>query len=131
MSKELSQEPCGLILVIRRLTFITIIYLSATNGASPDHSVSSVFIDSKRPGVCLSFEKIGSQKSEPIGETTEGVFLKFHNNTRWTLHLEAQGEFKENGDAGLFYEVLEDPSGYPPTLFQSGTRGAIFALSSP
>lgn len=60
-----------------------------------------------RPGVYLTFERIGEIKS-PTGDKGERrIWLRFHNNTRWSIMLDMRDvPSKEYGDVGLFYDVV-------------------------
>ena len=41
--------------------------------------------------VYLMFERVGKREPRRIGEGSDGVWLRLHNNTRWRLHLQAYG----------------------------------------
>ena len=62
-----------------------------------------------KPTVYISFERAG--KREPLlnGESDEGIWLRLHNNTRWSIKLDMNDvPSAEFGDADLFYEVMAD-----------------------
>lgn len=62
-----------------------------------------------KPTVYISFERTG--KREPLlnGEGDEGIWLRLHNNTRWSIKLDMNDvPSEEYGDADLFYEVVAD-----------------------
>jgi hypothetical protein len=109
----------GLIYVLR--TTVHILLAVGIGAAQPRGKTASVFQDPSRPGVYISFERTGRRLPMRVGETSEGWFLKIHNNTRWSLTLESLGDGpKQNGDADLVYDVIEDPQGYPPSPIPAG-----------
>jgi hypothetical protein len=66
-----------------------------------------VRIRKDRPGVYLTFERVGQLKVAEPGEDRERVWLRFHNNTRWPIVLDMSGvPSEEYGDAELYYAVL-------------------------
>jgi len=60
------------------------------------------------PTVYITFERAGERKPLKEGESGKGVWLRLHNNTRWSLTLAMNGVPKEYGDAALFYDVLSE-----------------------
>lgn len=78
-----------------------------------------VFVDAKKPGVYLTFER--ADKTH--------YHLKIHNNTRWELWVRQFGDVSKEVDAGLFYEILEDPAGYPPNPLPQGTACHICSVN--
>lgn len=57
------------------------------------------------PTVYLIFERKGPRKPLYVDESSEGVWLRLHNNTHWKIVLDSFGVPKQLGEAGLFYEV--------------------------
>jgi len=92
-----------------------VIALSAVALLSAQGQTSAVFLNSSKPGVYVTFLRVGRRDPVRIDESKRGVFLRLHNNTRWVLLLHMSGVPRRNGEAGLFYDVVEDPSGYPPS----------------
>jgi hypothetical protein len=81
----------------------------------------SVYLNVKVPGVYMTFERLGKRVPLREGESDQGWFLTIHNNYRWSLRFTALGDIpKQNGDADLVYDVIEDPHGYPPSPIPSG-----------
>ena len=80
----------------------------------------SVFLRPERPGVYITFVRLAAREPMRVGESKRGAFFRLHNNMRWDLLLRMNGVPKRNGEAGIFYNVIEDPSGYPPTPLPPG-----------
>jgi hypothetical protein len=76
-------------------------------------SNKSVRILNDKPTVYITFENFGERKSDGIGESDKIVYLRLHNNTRWSLVLLAQGASDKSlttgkdEEVGLFYGVEE------------------------
>jgi hypothetical protein len=68
-----------------------------------------------KPSVYVSFLRFGKREPVYTGESNERVWLSLHNNTRWTLVLDARGAGGQSfsrGDEkeiGLFVSVEEVP----------------------
>lgn len=63
-----------------------------------------------KPSIFISFDHYGRREPLRVAETSEGVWLRLHNNTRATIFLPSYGVPKEVGEVGLFYDVLPVPS---------------------
>jgi hypothetical protein len=62
-----------------------------------------------KPTVYISFERAGKREPQLNGESDEGIWLRLHNNTRWSIKLDMNDvSSAEFGDADLFYEVVAD-----------------------
>ena len=57
-----------------------------------------------KPSVFISFDHYGRREPLRVAESSEGVWLRLHNNTRATIFLPSYGVPKEVGQVGLFYE---------------------------
>lgn len=68
----------------------------------------SVKINKTYPTVYLTFEKTGKALNDSTGETEELVWLRLHNNTRWSIWIQASGGNEKIEDAGLYYDVIDD-----------------------
>jgi hypothetical protein len=65
--------------------------------------------DKKKPTVYISFERAGKREPQLNGQSDEGIWLRLHNNTKWSIKLDMdEVPSAEFGDAGLFYEVVVD-----------------------
>ena len=62
-------------------------------------------LNTKFPSVYVSFEKFGKRTPRYSGESNEGVWLRFHNNTKWNVTIKTLGTEKEYGDFHIFYEI--------------------------
>ena len=69
---------------------------------------SELRIKKGMPTVYITFDRAGERKPLKQGESSKGVWLRLHNNTRWLLTLSMNGVPKEYGDASLFYDVLSE-----------------------
>jgi hypothetical protein len=47
----------------------------------------SPLLSKDKPGVYLSFERAGERKSLYAGETSQGIWLRLHNNTKWAINF--------------------------------------------
>lgn len=110
----------SLIVLVVRSAILISAAVGIAAAQSPGKNIG-VYLDPTKPGVYMTFERLGKRVPLREGETEEGWFLKIHNNTRWTLHLVALGDVpKQNGDVDLVYDVVEDPEGYPPSPMPFG-----------
>jgi len=75
-------------------------------------------IDSKHPTVFITFERKGKRTPLHYGESDEGIWLRLHNNTRWTLSFKSFGVPKELGEIGFFYEVEKVVTEETGSIFQ-------------
>lgn len=66
---------------------------------------NNVRLDKNKPSIYVAFEKRGKRQPLYEGEVDEGVWLRLHNNTRWTVYLCTFGVENSYGDLGLFYSV--------------------------
>ena len=67
-----------------------------------------------RPTLYISFVRYGKLEPVQAGENGERVWLRLHNNTRWSISLLASDAPKGTGDANLHYEV--EPNPRPPAV---------------
>src|SRR6185295_20015814 len=71
---------------------------------------SDVRLSRNHATVYITFERVGKREPRRIGEGSDGVWLRLHNNTRWRLNLQAyglKGVFVrgDEQEVGLYYEV--------------------------
>ena len=60
-----------------------------------------------KPTVYIEFERMGDRKPLRVGESNTGIWLRLHNNTKWSIILNMQDvPSKDYGDASLFYDEL-------------------------
>lgn len=64
-----------------------------------------VRIVQNRPNVFISYEQVGKREPQDVGDSDEGVWLRFHNNSKWQVGVCMFEVSKENGDMGFNYEV--------------------------
>jgi hypothetical protein len=84
----------------------------------PTRTVRDVRISRKHPTIYITFERLGRREPRRLDESDGGVWLRLHNNTRWTIDIPAYGlpnlAFTDGRgeELGLFYEVAAVP---PPS----------------
>ena len=77
-------------------------------GINPKMAIQNnaqVRVVKNKPSVYISFEREG--KREPLypEESTKGIWLRLHNNTRWTIYFCAFDVPSIYGERGLYHEV--------------------------
>ena len=76
---------------------------------------NSVRLQQDKPSVYISFVRFGQRESFRTVDSENGVYLRLHNNTRWTLVLQAYGAGgyiftkPDAEEIGMFYGVEEVP----------------------
>lgn len=92
-------------------------------GKPTSRALASVRITKQKPSVYLTFERKGTRSPLYEGESNLGIWLRLHNNTRWTIIFPAFGVPEALGQVGMFYEIEEEtskkkgpdlPTGYRP-----------------
>jgi len=91
------------ILILILLCLIPIVS-SAQNDAKQSCS-DTYLLNTKCPSVYVSFERFGKRNPLYPGESNEGVWLRFHNNTKWNVTIKTLGTKEEYGDFHTFYEI--------------------------
>jgi hypothetical protein len=80
----------------------------------------NVRISKKHPTIYISFVRVGKSKPEQAGYSGERVWLRLHNNTRWSINLQAHGSRDESyGDHRLMYEIEAVPEPELPIIGSS------------
>jgi hypothetical protein len=70
-------------------------------------------VPASNPSVYLSFIRVGKREPLHVNESDKGVWLRLHNNTRWSLVLNAYGAggyvfaTGKEDEVGMFYGVDE------------------------
>lgn len=59
-----------------------------------------------KASIFVSFEHAGNRQPLKAGESSEGIWLRLHNNTRATVFLPTFSVPKELGETGMFYDVV-------------------------
>lgn len=66
-----------------------------------------VRLKKSQPSVYISFERIGQLKSPNPLDDRERVWLRLHNNTKWSIMLQMSAvPSQAYGDASLYYDEL-------------------------
>ena len=91
--------------MIQYLWFIFLL-ISLVTVASEQRRRGESRLNKSLTSVYISFVRFG--KAEPVreGESGERIWLRLHNNTRWSIELKAYGLPDEYGDAGMFYDLM-------------------------
>jgi hypothetical protein len=62
-----------------------------------------------KPTVYIEFERAGNREPLLARESNSGIWLRLHNNTKWSIVLDMHGVPSDDyGDASLIYDVLSD-----------------------
>jgi hypothetical protein len=70
---------------------------------------SAVRLQKNKPTVYIEFERSGNRAPLFASESNKGIWLRLHNNTKWSIVLDMNGVPSEDyGDAALIYDVLSD-----------------------
>ena len=63
----------------------------------------------EKPSVYMEFVRDGHRDPLYNGESDSGVWLRLHNNTKWSIVLQMNGYPSEDyGDAAVIYDVLSE-----------------------
>jgi hypothetical protein len=85
--------------------FVCLVFLISAQAQKKGTTSVDVRIVKNRPNVFISYERIGKREPQDVGDSDEGVWLRFHNNSRWQVGVCMFDVSKENGDVGFNYEV--------------------------
>ena len=69
----------------------------------------NVRIIKDKPTIYISFERLGRREPLKTGESNQGVWLRIHNNTNWSITFSAFGVPHSLGDMGVYYEIEAEP----------------------
>ncbi len=69
-----------------------------------DNDSQRIKIDKDKPSVYLVAET--NVKLKKLADADDGILLRFHNNSRWAIWLQASGG-SDYADASLFYKVFK------------------------
>lgn len=86
------------------------LYCLAQSSNEAINKDGSVRLDLTKPSAYITFEKFGERKPQSQGESNQGVWLRFHNNTKWNLNVNTLGCTKEYGDCIVFHKVQRLPN---------------------
>ncbi len=102
---------------MRKANFIIILLFLCITQVFPQEKVK---IDSSKPSVYIDFVRIGKGEPIRIGDSEKRVWLRFVNNTKWSLHLSLFGV--GNNEIGIHYEVEEIIKDYSKKEIPTGYR---------
>ena len=101
--------------------FIAVLILSGLSGAVyaqrrvATRTARDVRISKKHPTIYITFERVGKREPHRLNESDSGVWLRLHNNTRWTIDVPAHGLNNlvftdgKGGEVALRYQVAAVP----------------------
>ena len=92
---------------MRSLINVALILMMTSVSLGAQHA-KVAHIKANLPGLYITFEKVGELQSPDIAEDKERIWLRLHNNTRWSIRLDMGGVPAEYGDARLFFDRLLD-----------------------
>jgi hypothetical protein len=80
----------------------------------------NVRISKKHPTIYISFVRFGKSKPEREGYSGKRVWLRLHNNTRWSINLQAKDSADDSyGDLSILYEIEAVPAPELPIIGSS------------
>ena len=94
---------------VASLIILTILPGSLVYSQNTPAGSESTKSDRSGPSVYIDYVRRGPRIPLHTDDGSEGIWLRLHNNTRSALVMPTFGVPKENGDAGLFYEVRATP----------------------
>lgn len=110
----------GLIYFFIIFFIVTVSFVSAQT-RKPNSPSSDIRLSRDKPSVYISYERSGKRKPLHVSESDEGIWLRLHNNTKWTIKFPVSGSLETHGDVGMFYtlevvselpdEVVDIPKG--------------------
>lgn len=90
-------------IVFSLLTLIAVVIIVSAQSSKPTTSSTKIRVLSDKPSVYVAYERTGKRKPLYESESDEGIWLRLHNNTKWTIIFPAFGVPKLYGDLGMFY----------------------------
>ena len=89
---------------------------------------SEARLNKSLPSVYISFVRFGKAGPVKEGESGGRIWLRLHNNTRWSIELKAYGLPDEYGDAGMYYDLMSKDEMLPESERFHG--GSVIPLAS-
>lgn len=107
------------------LIFIFIACSITAKSQTKETTSKDVRLVKDRPHVYISFEREAKRKPLRTGEGNRGVWLRFHNNSKWRVGVCMWDVPKEYGDKDITYEVerYKKESGLEKTPIANATDG--------
>jgi hypothetical protein len=91
-----------------------------SNKSISSNRQASIKIDKKQPSIYITFEKFGKRTPLRDNESGDGIYLRFHNNLRYSIRFCAFGisdeaeqliAYSKDTQMGLNYDVILNPLG--------------------
>jgi len=115
--------------MIKIITLMAVLcfFINVSAQSTKPHRIKAGRIEKKQPSIFITYERAGEREPLRASESSKGVWLRLHNNTKWKITFPAFGVPEELGEVGMFYrlevtdsakylgysESLEPPVGYP------------------
>lgn len=100
--------------------------------SKPKTGSQEVRVISDKPSVYITYDRVGKRKPLDAGESDEGIWLRFHNNTKWTIIYAAYDIPQLYGDVGMYYilePVSKDKVADMPDLPKGYELGHVYSTS--
>jgi hypothetical protein len=98
-------------LLITVVILLCIVVIAPAQRRRAGSVAAPVRILREKPTVYITLVRRGKIADSGTGEVKERVWLWLHNNTRWSIKIQASGVPKEDGDAKLYYGIETIPRG--------------------
>lgn len=82
--------------------------LAQSNSKTGNSSIE-ILLNKRKPSAFITFEKFSKRTPEREGESSDGIWLRFHNNTKWKLYLKTLGAKNGKDEHNVSYEVRRIP----------------------
>lgn len=92
------------------VVFLSCLFWQLGLGAHLDAKApGDVGLRKDKPTVYMEFVREGHREPLANGESDKGIWLRLHNNTKWSIGLNMHGVPSDDyGDASLIYDVLSE-----------------------
>lgn len=119
-----------------------IMFSMLANAQTRETTSKDVRLVKDRPNVYVNFEREGNRKPLKTGDSNKGIWLRFHNNSKWKVGFCMFDIPKEYGDKELNYEVerfentkelketpvASDPEGSCSLVFIESGKSVLFSV---
>ena len=95
--------------IVLTLIIITTAFGNTVGQRKARHS--SPLLNAKKPGVYISFLRVGKIEPLETGVSDKYLWFRITNNTRWAIWLQMSGVPKAYGDASLYFTIVESKGG--------------------
>ncbi|MEJ7623779.1 MAG: hypothetical protein WKF34_07280 [Pyrinomonadaceae bacterium] len=128
--------------IVFLVIFISIAFSMTAKAQTNEVTSKDVRLVKDLPNVYVSFEREGNRKPLKTRESNKGVWLRFHNNSKWRVGVCMWDVPKEYGDKDITYEVeryknvggsvetpiANDPEGSCPREYIESGKSVLFSV---